>query len=318
MISLIVPVYNVEKYIENTLASILTQNEKDFELLLVNDGSKDDSVNVISSYLEGKDLKWRLIEKENGGQSSARNLGLKEASGDYVVFLDSDDVITDHFLSDLKKAIEENDVDFSFCDFEYVKKQIPPVTERGETCLYDRDELLHHFLLRTISFVVPSMMFKRQFLIDQGIVFCEEIRFSEDQLFIWDAFFRAEKAAYLKEKMYGYYLRGQSIMTASPYDRIVNGYRVFSSFAEKWKKQFPDREKLIGMILPRWALGTLYTAANLVSYDEFKSLYQIMEGRDILRRIKGIGERNAILLATVARISPYLLYRLCRKLDLNG
>lgn len=318
MISVIISVYNVEQYICNTLASVLNQDEKDFELLLVNDGSKDASAEVIASYLKDRELRWRLIDKENGGQSSARNLGLREAVGDYVVFLDSDDVVSAHFLSSLKRAIEENGVDFSFCDFEFVRKQVPPETEKGETVIFDRDELLHHFLLRTIGFVVPSMMFKRQFLIDRGIDFCEEIRFSEDQLFIWDVFFRSTKAAYLKEKMYGYYFRGQSIMTSSPYDRIVSGYRVFSSFAEKWKKQFPDEEKLISMILPRWALGALYSAAKLVSYDEFKSLYQIMEGRDILRRIKRIGERNAILLAIVARISPKLLYQLCRKLDLNG
>ena len=318
MISVIIPVYNVEQYICNTLASLIEQDEKDFELLLVDDGSKDESVSAIRSYLEDKDLKWRLIEKENGGQSSARNLGLKEATGDYIVFLDSDDVVSSHFLSGLRRAIEENDVDFSFCDFQYVKKQCPPQTEKGETYIYDRDELLHHFLLRTVSFVVPSMMVKRDFLIEKRISFCEAIRFSEDQLFIWDVFFRSARAAYLKEKMYGYYLRGQSIMTASPYDRIVSGYRVFSSFVEDWKKQFPDKEKLIGMILPRWALGTLYTAASLVSYDEFRKLYGIMDGKNILKRISGIGERNAILLAIVARISPKLLYQLCRKLDLNG
>ena len=119
MISVIVPVYNVEKYITKCLESIANQSYKDFELLLVNDGSRDNSIDIARDYLQDISIDWKVINKENGGLASARNTGLVNAKGDYVVFIDSDDCLHKDFLSFLLNSIELNDYDFSFCNFKY-------------------------------------------------------------------------------------------------------------------------------------------------------------------------------------------------------
>ena len=90
-VSIIVPVYNAEKYLKKCLDSLINQTLKDIEIILVNDGSTDSSKNIINSYLTDKRVK--LFNKENGGQASARNLGLKKATGDYIMFIDSDDYV---------------------------------------------------------------------------------------------------------------------------------------------------------------------------------------------------------------------------------
>ena len=91
-ISVIVPVYNVEKYLKQCLDSIVNQTYKNLEIIIVNDGTKDNSMKIVEEYLQDKRIK--VINKENGGLSSARNIGIKEATGDYISFIDSDDYIS--------------------------------------------------------------------------------------------------------------------------------------------------------------------------------------------------------------------------------
>lgn len=318
MISVIVPVYNVEKYIVKCLESIVNQNYKDFELLLVNDGSKDNSINLALDYLKNKAITYQVINKENGGLASARNAGLKAAKGEYISFIDSDDYIAKDFIKELKESIDNNDVDFAFCNFEYVKEQKEPTNSNDKTNhMFKKEELLVSFLRRTISFVVPSMMFKKEFIEKNKLFFDEEIRFSEDQPFIWNVILHSDNSVYINKKMYGYYIRENSIMTSTKYEKIINSFNEYKNYITILFKNYPEYKEISNKILPRWELGALYTSAKLLSFDDYKNLYLHMDGKTILKRIKGIKERNAYLLAFVCFISPKLLYFLCRKLNLN-
>ena len=317
MISVIVAAYNVEKYLLRCLECIACQTFRDFELIVIDDGSKDETYKIAENYLKNSGLRYSLIKKENGGQSSSRNLGLKEAKGDYVVFIDSDDVVSADFLEFLYNAFDE-ETDFTFCNYQFVKTQDPPMDPNDAKSSFDKDGMIDQFLKRTIGFVVPSMMFRRDFLIDNDLFFREEIRFSEDQLFIWEVIFACSKAVYLYKKMYGYYFREQSIMSASPYDKIVSGFKVYADFCEELKAKHPEHLERINMILPRWELGTLYASASLMDYSEYKKIYQMMDGKAIFKKLLGINEIKAYLLGFVSFLSPKLLYELCKRMDLNG
>lgn len=317
MISVIVPLYNVEKYIIKCLESIVNQSYKDFELIIVDDGSKDKSVEVSKKYLEDKNIIYHIFEKDNGGQSSSRNFGVTKANGEYICFIDSDDVVTVDFLERLHKGVIENDVDFSFCNFKFVKQQSIEIDNNDEQFLYERKDLLNMFLKRKKIFLVVSMLFKKDFLISNQITFDESINYSEDQMYIWDVLFSCERAVYLDAKMYGYYVREKSIMTSSGFERIKNAHERYKEFVVNLKNKYPDNKKTIDIILPRWQLGTLYTAANILSRNEFDSLYNLMDGKTILKRIMGINEIKAILLAGVSSVSSGFLYRFCKRLNLN-
>ena len=317
MISVVVSLYNVEKYIVACLSSIVQQTFRDFELILVDDGSTDNSVSVAKEYLEKTGTDYRLILKKNGGQSSARNTGLKESKGEYIVFIDSDDVISKDFLEILINAFQD-DVDFTFCNYEFVKTQDPPIDYDERSSVFSKNEMITQFLKRTIGFVVPSMMFKRSFLIDNNLFFRENIRFSEDQMFIWETIFACRRVNYLYRKAYGYYVREQSIMTGSPYNKIVSGFNVYFEFCNELKQKHPEYTKEISMILPRWELGTLYSSASLLEYEEYLKVYRMMNGKEIFSKIASINEIKTYLLGTVCFLSPKLLYKLCRRLDLNG
>lgn len=112
MISVIIPVYNAEKFLEKCITSVLNQTYSDFEILLINDGSKDNSLNLCKKLSE-KNPKISFYNKENGGAASARNLGLDNAKGDYICFVDADDFLEPDYLSTLHKNLTENNADLS-------------------------------------------------------------------------------------------------------------------------------------------------------------------------------------------------------------
>lgn len=116
LISVIVPIYNVEKYLNKCIESIINQSYSNLEIILVDDGSKDSSGIMCDSYIL-KDKRIKVIHKENGGLSDARNVGLDKAKGEYIVFIDSDDWIDEKMIEILYNIIKKNNSDISICDY---------------------------------------------------------------------------------------------------------------------------------------------------------------------------------------------------------
>ena len=118
-VSIIVPCYNVEKYIERCLNSLINQEYSNIEILCIDDGSKDNTKKIIKNFLE-KDSRIKYFYKENGGLSSARNYGLKYIDGYYCCFIDSDDYVDSTYVSKLVNSIEKNNADIAVCEFDRV------------------------------------------------------------------------------------------------------------------------------------------------------------------------------------------------------
>ena len=125
-VSVIVPVYNVEKYIDKCLESLVNQTLKDIEIIIVNDGSTDNSIKIVEEYKEKYKNKIIYLEKENGGLSDARNYGIQYAKGEYIAFLDSDDYVDRKMYEKLYNKAIENNSDIVECDFywKYTNKLI--------------------------------------------------------------------------------------------------------------------------------------------------------------------------------------------------
>ena len=123
-VSIIIPIYNVEQYIEECLLSAMRQTLKEIEIICVNDGSTDDSMGIVRKYAR-EDPRIRIVEKENGGLSSARNAGMDAAKGEYILFLDSDDWILPETLEEIYDSAVKNDLDnvyFNAAVFSTVRK----------------------------------------------------------------------------------------------------------------------------------------------------------------------------------------------------
>lgn len=234
--SVIVPVFNVEKYLRQCVDSILGQDYKDFELILVDDGSTDDSAKICDDYAKS-DARVKVIHKPNGGQSSARNTGVKNANGKHVVFLDSDDFIdTNTYFSDLNNVLKE-DIEVVLLRynkyFEDGRKDDLGVSFDGITC-EDKGQMLVELVKRDAFFCSCwSKCISLKLLKDNDISFDENLR-CEDMDWFYQVVEKA-KSFQLIDKPYVNYRQRQNSVTSTISEKSVKDY-VF--ILDKWMKIF--------------------------------------------------------------------------------
>lgn len=203
MITVITPVYNSEKYLHSCIQSILKQTWQDFELILVNDGSSDESGTICDEYAS-KDSRIKTIHKQNGGVSSARNLGLLQANGNYVTFIDSDDYITDNFLFDLYKEIENQKTDIVVQSL----KKFDNENIRGNVYNNDSQKLnIKEFLSKfniTLFGFVAGKLYDFKIIKRYNITFDERMSFGEDCKFFVEYLQYCDTLYLSKESNYFY------------------------------------------------------------------------------------------------------------------
>lgn len=205
-ISIIVPVYNIEDYIGRCIESVLNQSFPYFELILVNDGSTDNSGNICDSYAL-QDDRVIVFHKKNGGVSSARNLGIRKARGQYVAFIDGDDWIKSDYLEQLYTSIVTNDCDICICGGNEIDEQMNEL----RVCTYQTVEKIEWNDKRLydwpfFTYVIHRMLIKKELL--KEIVFNESLANGEDVLFITELFLQAVNGVlFLPYVGYSYYIR---------------------------------------------------------------------------------------------------------------
>ncbi|EGO6689884.1 glycosyltransferase, partial [Enterococcus faecalis] len=161
-ISIIVPVYNVEKYLEKCVRSILAQTFTDFELILVDDGSPDSSGAMCDQFAE-QDQRVKVIHKENGGLSDARNAGIEIATGEYLGFVDSDDYIADDMYELLYTNIVKEDADLSICGIYDVYEGKEPVEKQQQYIVLDKVAAMKMILeAKVVSVHAVNKLYKKE------------------------------------------------------------------------------------------------------------------------------------------------------------
>lgn len=226
-VSVIVPIYNVEKYLEKCINSLLSQTLEDIQIILVNDGSKDNSGNIAKEYEKNNKDRVIYVEKENGGLSDARNYGLKYATGDFVAFLDSDDYIEKNAYEEMyNKAIEEN-ADYVECDFIWefpnkirVDKQYPYKNKKE--------------MLSFVRVVAWNKLIKRQLITDNNLEFPKGLRY-EDVEFTYKLIPFINKFAYVDKPFIHYVQREGSIANVQN-ERTAEIFTVLDNVIEFYKK----------------------------------------------------------------------------------
>ena len=210
MISVIVPVYNVEKYLERCIDSILKQTYSDLEILLIDDGSSDNSGKICDEYAK-KDNRIKVIHKKNGGISDVRNVGIENAKGDYIGFVDSDDYIADDMFETLYKLSNENNADISIVSFyEMYNGKLIGVRDDKTLTKMDKQEALKELLIDTnIQSYMWNKLFKKELF--------DNLRFPlgknfEDIATVLLIFERANKVVLLQDPKYYYLRRDDSIV----------------------------------------------------------------------------------------------------------
>lgn len=223
MISVIIPVYNVENYLNECLDSVYNQKFKDIEIICVNDGSTDNSLEILQNYAK-KDSRIKIITQENHGLGHARNTGLKHATGEYVLFVDSDDILCENALEELYNHVSLNDSDvviFNF--FRYNGNVYAPtgifsdnISEKGNMidytkCTFDYKAIKEYVMYD--YFAVWFKMYKKEFLDKYELIFPVGIAY-EDVLFQVKSFIYADKISFLPKHLYSYRTANSNSLTS--------------------------------------------------------------------------------------------------------
>lgn len=255
-ISVIVPVYNVEKYVAKCIESIINQSYRNLEILLLNDGSTDGSGAICDEYAK-RDKRIRVIHKENSGLSATRNLGVELSTGEYIAFIDSDDYISNKFLKTLYNMIEEENCDIASVDLKMIREEgyknvtsddIKVFESDSKRRVYGKEDILRETLLRkSFKTYVCTKLYKRE--VFDKCKFKEGISY-EDSLFTYETSKFIEKIAYLREPYYFYIKRNGSI-TAICSEKNLNDFldvMIYRYNDIKERKSIEDKYNIFALL----------------------------------------------------------------------
>lgn len=206
LVSIIIPVYNVEPYLSRCLDSILIQNNKSWEALLIDDGSCDGSSKICDEY-EQKDSRFRVFHKENGGVSSARNLGLDKTQGEWIAFVDGDDEVDPDYIT----------IPDKYADCDVLQKGSKSIYDDGreemqiqETYIVEGQEAVFHYFINKRTMALWNKLIKRNVIGEDR--FCINIPIGEDGLFFFTIIDKVKKWGFSDCGRYFYYIRTNSAM----------------------------------------------------------------------------------------------------------
>lgn len=286
-VSVIIPVYNTQEYLPQCLDSLIGQTLKDFELICVDDGSQDESLDVLKRYAE-RDSRIKVIAQENGGVSHARNVGMSHATGKYLMFVDSDDYIERKALERVWNAAQADDADIvvfggmSFPTVEWIDQKLK--VRRTKYQNRWSEALMHENGSRPF---MCNKAYRRAMLQEHGVEFYEKLRMGEDQAFQFVVFPLARQIVYIKDRLYHYRQeREASAMNLFAQDKsrkLKAHVEMLEYVYERW-----SREGLMeshGTEFLNWAIDYLCADMSAELYDASLAVAEAvsrwMAGRDV-------------------------------------
>lgn len=254
LVSVVIPVYNVERYVAECLDSVLAQTLTDIEIICINDCSTDGSRAVVESYLE-KDARISLYDNEvNRGLATTRNRGLDRAKGKYVYFLDSDDMIERNALQELYSAAERDNLDAAVFAARFIfedesmrpKFGSNPAAYKGDYPDVMNGQELYKKWMELWDWMPsqPRYFYRREFLVDNKIRYIDGM-LHEDETFAFDVLMHAERIRLLKEEYFIRRFRASSIMSSTPTMRNVDGCITILSHVDAFKTDDAELRKAI-------------------------------------------------------------------------
>lgn len=237
LISIVIPIYNTEKYLKRCLDSVINQSYKNIEILLINDGSTDNSLRICERFAK-EDNRIKVFSERNFGVSSARNLGINKSNGKYIFFLDSDDWIENRTIEILANAIT-SDRDLSICKYQVIeafKKTVCKMENNKEYEPLDFLKMIFFYGSHKISYqgFTHNKMFKKEIIEKYNIKFDEKIYYNEDRLFVFQYILKCNKRIFVSDYIgYNYYKRQGSATNQKKYnEKMYTEFIAFEKMSE--------------------------------------------------------------------------------------
>lgn len=281
-VSIIIPIFNVANYLQECLDSILAQTYPHFEILLIDDGSTDQSPQICDQY-EKRDSRIKVIHKQNGGAASARNKGLDIATGDFICFIDSDDCVKKNYVERLLNALEANEADVSVCAYQYLYKNIIEHQSMDPTGSVSEKEFILRFLTDWKCGLLWNKIFKASLI---GNIRFEEGHKIDDEFFTYKIIMNAKKIVIIDEELYVYRMRASSVMQSKGknYEKMLQDQ--FEYITKRYfdvTQKYPDLEQnYLENLIDNYIRLIDGSRSSLEFYEDMK-----MKIRDYKDELKG-------------------------------
>lgn len=276
-VSIIIPCYNSEKYIHKCMDSVINQTYTNWEVIVVDDGSSDNSYKILKEY-SLKNNKIKIIRQKNYGPSIARNIAMNYVNGEYIMFIDIDDYVEKNILEEFTKYAKCEGSDIITCGYYEVKSNKVTAVNNFES--YNNIDKRYFFLekiLLTSGGVIWGKMYKTEIIKKNNILFDPNIRISEDQLFNIEVLLKSSTLSYSNKNLYYYNLDNNfSITKNNTFNNIDNQILIQNTLENKLKK-LNFYEKNIKKLLAKRLYYNIYNFIYFYVYENIDSLNKIKE-----------------------------------------
>lgn len=314
LVSIIIPIYNVEKYLPRCLESIKKQTYRKFEAIMINDGSTDTSREIAAEY-SLEDSRFKLIDRPNGGLSAARNTGMRNMHGDYVIFVDSDDWAEPTFVEELQRSITLFCSDMACCRLRYVNLQRGVSKEYGKAYRCDliegEDIAIDAFLVKNVHTPVWAKIYDVEFLRKYQLDFYEGI-VNEDTLFTTLVTLNAKRVSLVNKVLFNSLERSGSISRSSQ-EKLFHDMAIAMSEIEIYmrKNGYWSKSSFVEAYNARYVKAMLYNllqSAQRLPHDKFMEVYKYCMIETSYRKYVSIAHTLPLLHKILSRLSlnPYL------------
>lgn len=294
LVSIIIPVYNVEKYLKKCVNSVVKQTYDKLEIILVDDGSADNSGNMCDK-LALKDSRIRVFHKTNGGLSDARNFGIKRANGNFITFIDSDDIVAVNLIAHLMKLIKEYDADISICDpvhiFSKIKEEYEFKDPSKIVSLTHTQALNLMFYQKDFLVSAWGKLYKKSFF--DKVEFPVGMLF-EDIAIMYKLFSKAKRIVYSDAQYYGYYHRENSITTNAFSKKDLDILKICDSL-QIFAKEHPELKKSIRCYVINANFRIYLNAPRIQKYENIilkcknyisDNAYSVIKDRNVRSKLR--------------------------------
>lgn len=305
-ISVIVPVYNVENKIRRCIDSILAQTFTDFELILVDDGSPDNSGVICDEYAK-KDSRIRVIHQENKGASAARNTGINEANGKYIGFVDSDDYVDSNFLKTLYDLAENTGSEISMCCYYFVDDESITESKHRFTDgqVLDQTEIkgqLYNDIFFNIHttgyFPLWNKLFSRELIVNHHLRIDESMSFGEDMLFVMESLKYAGSIVFSDKPLYFYEISPTGLFSRYYRGFIDDIMKCYTALIEQTKPEDTKTEDFIPLSLKYWYYVNRQISAVIANEKHInKAIKKILTHEEVKRLFSVLVQASEILIA---------------------
>ena len=307
VVSIIVPVYRTEAYIKDCMKSIAGQTFKDFEVIIVDNNTDDKAIEFAQEVLKANDINFKIVTEVEQGQNHAKNKGIEVATGEWLVFVDSDDMISPFYLERLLKTAEVTGTDVAFCKFKFGNDAGEMVEETEFNCIaYDNTALSQDFLIRKTILILPAMIIRRSlFSKYPEIKNNKNMRQGEDLWQIWMILSRIKKIGLCNSELYLYRRREFSTTTKVDLERVITCHEGFMQLKELCAPEFSS--DFMDLVVARQDFGLIRASAQYGTYSEFNDIKNTIfpSCKTVIRRFPDY--RVKILLVIIS-ISSRLFY----------